>query len=384
MRSLKLNLSILILLFINFIFSYKYSSRYTEFGIYISITLLIFQLLGYLGSKKINLSNRVKNVICYSALSLIVGLVIISYLTIPPESLNVDRWSVISSFLTEISNGNYPYYAKSHLGNYPGPMPVYFLIALPFQLMGELSILSCLGYCIIVFLLIKKVRANQNLKFLLLYLLTSVYLIWEITTRSNIFTFTILILLVLDAFADLNNHSTFRFYILALLAGFLLSTRNVYILVYIVFFLSGLINSELSFKRLSIFISIALVAFISTFIPLIIYFKDDFFTMNPFIIQSSFLVPEFYIIIFILISVLLSFLVKNRSDKFFYSGVTLFISILIYSIYNLVNYGYEVSFINSKIDISYFIFCLPFLIMYLIEYDDNENYKISTANKGFK
>lgn len=366
MRSLKINVSIIILLFINFIFSYKYSLRYTEFAIYLSIILLIFQLFIFQFSNKICLTNKLKNIICYALFSFLVGLVFISHIAVPIEFLNVDRWSVISSFLTELYNGNYPYFAKSHSGNYPGPMPIYYLIASPFHLMGELSILSCLGYCILTALLIKKVNVNENIKFLLFYMFTSVYLIWEITTRSNLFTFTILTLLVLDEVINLNNKNTLKFHVLAVLTGLVLSTRSIYILPYMIFFISSLTNKEITFKKLFLFLSIALVAFVSTFIPFIYFFYDDFFTMNPFIIQSSFLIPKLYPLIFILISILLAFLVKNKIDKFFYSGLSLFIAILIYAFYHLFNSGYEVSFINSKIDISYFIFCIPFLIKYLM------------------
>ncbi len=158
MKSLKIHVSIIILLLINFIFFYKYSSRYTGFAIHISTILLTFQFLVFKFSNKVIISNKLKKIICYGLLGFIMSLVIISYFTIPLESLNVDRWSVISSFLTEFHNGNYPYYAKSHMGSYPGPMPIYYLIASPFHLMGELSILSSLGYCILTVLFIKKLK----------------------------------------------------------------------------------------------------------------------------------------------------------------------------------------------------------------------------------
>jgi len=202
---------------------------------------------------------------------------------------------------------------------------------------------------------------------------TSLYLIWEITTRSNLFTFTILVLLVLNEFINLNNKNTLKFYGLALLTGLMLSTRSVYILPYMIIFLSSLINKEITFKKLFFFLSIALIAFISTFLPFMYFFSSDFFTMNPFIIQSSFLVPKYYTFIFILISILLAFLVKNKTDKFFYSGLSLFIAILIYAIYHLLNYGHETSHISSKIDISYFIFCIPFFIKYLMDNNKDEN-----------
>ena len=381
MKSVKINTSIAILLFVNFIFCLKYSIRYTELGFYIAIILLGIQLLVFKYNDKISLSYKLKKVICYSFIFFLVGLVIISHFTIPLESLNVDRWSVISSFLTELYNGNYPYYAKSHMGNYPGPMPIYFLIAAPFHEIGELSVLSSIGYLILTIILIVKIKKIQNINFLLFYLFTSLFMIWEITTRSNVFTYSLLTVLVLDEFTNLDLKNTLKFYGIAILTGLMLSTRSVYILPYIIFFLSSLINKEISLKKLFFFLSVAFIVFISTFIPFIWIFKSDFFTMNPFIIQSSFFVPKLYTLLFILISISLTLLVKNKSDKFFFSGISLFITILIYSIYHVVNSGVEVAYFRSKIDISYFIFCLPFLIKYLMDNRKSPE-QLTMANRG--
>ncbi len=380
MKNLKRNTSIAIVLFINFIFYFKYSLRYTEFGFYIATFLLVIQILVFKFGDNISLSNKLKKIICYCFLIFLVGLVIISHFAIQLESLNVDRWSIISSFLTELYNGNYPYYAKSHMGNFPGPMPVYFLIAAPFHEIGELSILSSLGYVFITILFITKVNKIENINFLLFYLFTSLFMIWEITTRSNIFTYSIFTLLVLNEFINMGNKNNLKFYGLAILTGLILSTRSVYILPYIIFYLSSLINNEISFKRLFLFLSVALIAFISTFIPFVYFFPTDFFKMNPFIIQSSFLVPKFYTFIFIAISILLSFGVKNKTDKLFYSGFSLFIAILIYSIYHVVNDGIEVAFFKNKIDISYYILCLPFLIKYLMDNGDRSKKSTIASN----
>lgn len=372
MKNLKTIISLSILLFINFLFSYKYVSRYTNIGLHISIFIILIQFAIYRFSHKINLSNKQKSIIGYLTISFIIGLAIVSHIKLPIESLNVDRWSVISSFFTELFNGHYPYFAKSHMGNYPGPMPVYFLVALPFYLLGELSILSCLGYCIIIEISRRK-ATNQHAIFLILFLLTSLFLVWEITTRSNLFTFTSIVLLTLYTFTNLKQTKSFKFYGLAILTGLLLSTRSIYILPYIIFFLPSLINNEISFKKLSLFLVIAVLAFASTFAPFIVFFRRDFFTMNPFIIQSSTLVPFSYTVGYILMAIVLSFGVKNKLDKLFYSGLSLFIAILIYAAYHVIHYGYEVSFIESQVDISYFIFCIPFLMLYLLEKNDNPN-----------
>lgn len=381
MKDLKGKVAVLILVFINFVFFYKYSSRYTEFGLAISTLIVILQLAIYRFHKSIHIPYKFKQIICFGLLFGIGALVVYSHVALPVETLNVDRATVISSFLTELFKGEYPYYARSHMNNYPGPMPIYFLIAAPFYLLGELSILSAFGYLIFVFIIGNRLNSSTHINFILFYFLTSAVLAWEITTRSNVLSISTFILVVLLGFLNLHPLKKSRFYILAILTGLLLSTRSIYILVYFVFFISSLTLREITFKRLLLFLSVALLAFLSSFLPLIVHFKDEFFTMNPFIIQSSFLIPSYYTAIFILISIVLAFLVKSKSDKLFYSGISLFISILIYSIYHLVNYGYEKSYLNSNVDISYFIFCMPFLLIYLLnkEIYKNSQGKVSAS-----
>lgn len=372
MKKAKINISIFILLFINFIFFYKYTSRYTDFSIYIGILLFVFQFLVFQFSHRIKISKKQITIAIFSLISLIIGYVALSYYAIPVTSLNVDRWSVITSFLTELYHGNYPYYAKSHLGNFPGPMPIYYLIAAPFFYLGELSLLSALGYFILLYIFIKNRPQVSNIKFLLCYLFTSAFLIWEITTRSNVFTFTILVVILLNQVLFANPNNRFQFYGLAILTGLMLSTRSVYIVPYIIFFLPSIINKEVSLKKTTLFITVAFLAFTASFLPFIYFFPNDFYMMNPFIIQSSFLVPKTYTFIFIMLSIVFAFFVKNNADKYFYSGISLFIIIAIYSGYHLISVGYNAAYINSDLDISYFIFCAPFLIKYLMGIKNNE------------
>lgn len=366
MNHVKKGIAVGILIFVNFLFTYKYTARFTDFGVYIAIGIALLQLLSFVLYKKIRLSPPYPKVIGFSLLAGIVGLGILTHFAIPLESLRVDRWSVISSFLTELYQGNYPYYATSHMGNYPGPMPVYFLIAAPFQFLGELNILSCIGYGMMAFLLMKKAPQNRHRLFLFFYLLTAFFLIWEIAVRSNLFTFSVLIVWALYTFETIQHKSALRFFGLAILIGLLLSTRSVYILPYIIFFASYLLNREITFLKLFYFLSVACITFICTFIPLVYVFPNDFFEMNPFIIQSSFLIPSSYTFAFIALAIVFTFLVKDRQDRYFYSGLSLFLTILIYAMYHIVNFGYTAAFIESNIDISYFIFSLPFLMRYLM------------------
>lgn len=377
MGNVKVFVSIVILLFINFVFSYKYLPRYIEHGTLIAVLLLLFQILIFRYRKRVHFSEPLWHIAGIFSGAYILGLILISYFFIPIESLHVDRWSVISSFMSELNSGNYPYYAKSHLGNYPGPMPIYFLIALPFYWLGELSLLSGLGYFIMLFLFFKK-ECKKEENFLFIYLIGSLFVIWEIATRSNVFTFSILVMLVLERFTNLKDEKAFNFYLTAILMGVMLSTRSVFILSYIIFFLSNFIKKEWTFRRLFVFVLVAKLSFIVTFVPFIIFYDNDFFAMNPFIIQSSFLIPRMYTIFFMLLAFFLSFEVKTKQEKYFYSGVSLFIAILLYAVYHVIQDGLEVAYINSKIDVSYFIFCIPFLMKYILDVNVKGTVQAST------
>lgn len=135
----KINISLFILLFINFIFSVKYLSRYTSYYLIISLFIVLIQVLIV---KKIdfifNLLKKAKIKPIYLLIfSSIILLLIAS--KVPIESLKVDRWSVITSFWDNYFSNQYVYFAKSFDGNYPGPMPFYFVLFLPFYFLNEYS-----------------------------------------------------------------------------------------------------------------------------------------------------------------------------------------------------------------------------------------------------
>jgi len=366
MRDKKKNTSLVILLFISFIFAVKYINKATDYALLISVFIILLQFLIYKYETKILKSTKWISVFCYSTILLLFIVVILTRFKIPVETLNIDRYSVITSFIDEALKGNYPYYAQSVHGNYPGPMPFYFLIAFPFYLIGELCLLSFFGFGLFIFLVSKKTEEYGHIKFFLFYILTSFYVYWEIATRSNIFTISVLIMLSMNYYINLNKESKLKLYLFALIAGLLLSTRSVYIIVYIVFFFSDILNKKLNFKQLLIIGCFVFIGFSLTFLPILIFFRTEFFIMNPFTIQSSFIVPQIYVLAFLLVTTLLTFTVKTNSDKFFISGLSLFISIFIYACYAVFDNGLHAAIFGNSIDISYFIFCVPFLLYFLL------------------
>ena len=115
---------------------------------------------------------------------------------IPVETLKVDRWSVISSFWDNYFGNKYVYFAKSNMNNPPGPMPFYFILALPFYIIGELGYFSILGI-VLFFGLLNYKKLNTNLQTTALLLVcSSIFYLHEVICRSNIFLNSTIVLFV--------------------------------------------------------------------------------------------------------------------------------------------------------------------------------------------
>lgn len=361
----KKNISFFLFILINFIFCVKYSSRITEWYLPLSIFFMGFYVLIW----------KYKHLFCKIEKLKIINILLIGvfllgsfygFSKIPVESLKVDRWSVITSFWDTYFSGEYAYFAKAHTGNPPGPMPFYFILAFPFYLLGELGLFSLLG--IIAFYLLLKYSKIQLyiISSVILILIISPFFLWEIFSRSNIFINSVLVLLSIVYFNKKESLSLKRIIITGVFTGLLMSTRNVFVIPYIITFLFALRSGKITFDKLFLLGTIAIIVFIITFLPFVIGHFQDFKTMNPFLVQSTFLIPFGYTVGFILLAVLFGLLCTKAENIYFFSGITLFISIAVYFIYHFVISGFHETYFGSIGDVSYFILSVPFLLYYSI------------------
>ncbi len=360
-------ISISAILFINYIFLMKYSDRVTQHSFLISVFLSILYFLFIYYLPKNSLTDRQNK--------LLIGLIIAGYIIlsifvfrlIPQLSINVDRFSVITSFWDSYFNSEYVYFAKSFHGNMPGPMPFYFILALPFYLTGELGYFSLMG--LITLVLILK-YAKLDVKSILsgtILLMFSAFYVWETISRSNIFLNSNLVLFAILFFSkSLNMNKNKHILLNGIIVGLLLSTRNVLIIPFVILFLYALkckIYSFIDTIKISVII---LLSFGLTFAPFVLNHWDDFKEMNPFIIQSSFLMPTWLSITCVFLSISTVLFIKSFRDVIYFSGLYLFITIVIYLFYQTVTVGFENAIYHSKADISYLILSLPFFLFYIL------------------
>ena len=361
---IKSNISLLLFLFINLIFSIKYLSRVTNFAVPISLGITSFYFLIFKYQDKLQFFGKQLKIVSMIGFLILCIASCLIFQNIPVETLNVDRWSVITSFWDNYFADEYVYFALSHMNNYPGPMPFYYIAALPFYLLGELGYLSIIGLLVFIILLkvLRKPLATQTAYFIIIA--TSPFFLWEIVARSNIFFNSTLILIsIVYFFKTIENKNLFWN---GIIIGLLLSTRNVYAIPYVIVFLFALKNRDISIKNTIIIGIIAVLTFVATFLPFVIGHFEDFLKMNPFIIQSSYLMPFEYSFGCIILSFLSFFVVKNRLDVYFYSAVILFITIALHFVWMSIQHGMYAAFFNSKADISYFILCTPFFFFYIL------------------
>jgi hypothetical protein len=372
-------ISLAILLFVNAIFSIKYLSRYTNWAVMIIVLLTGLYVFIFFFKNMKRFSFLQKGLIPIVVLYMLFSLYLVQRVSM--ETLNVDRWSIITSFWANYFSGKYVYLAKSHMGNKPGPMPFYFILALPFYFLKEFAYLSILGIVLFIYLLFKPIKQTSIGIFLLVFLLTSPIFLWETISRSAIFLNATLVLAFLIYLRTCNFSEIKSVILAAFLGGLLLSTRNVFALTFILAAGYYMKSKKISIKMAFIALLVMGLTFLFTFLPFIYGFWNEFLVINPFIIQSAVLVPFQYTLIFFAFAFYCIRFVKTEQDIVYYSAVVLFITICGYAPYVMYGYGYnfgfEGGFYGSAIDLSYFIFCLPFALYALVDNSENiENLKL--------
>ena len=164
-----------------------------------------------------------------------------------------------------------------------------------------------------------KVASPYPVLFILL-ITTSPFYLWEVLVRSNIFLNAILIACSIVLFFRIKNYASLKNQLfIGGIIGLLLSTRNVFALCYIIFFLHTIRTGQLSLQSAIKIGGISILVFISTFLPFVMGFRDDFLQMNPFIIQSSFLMPFGWVMTAIVCSCFM-FCFASKMRMFFFTA----------------------------------------------------------------
>jgi len=351
---------------VNFLFAVKYLERLTSFYLPAAILIALFYILVWRFRYMLQPYRPVINIAGWMLIAAYIAGSVYLFGKISQESLGVDRWSVISSFWDNYFKGRYTYLATSHMGNYPGPMPFYYILALPFYLTGELGYFSLFGIFPFL-LLLRSTKTPVVLQTVyIVWLLSSFFFFWEVLCRSNVFLNGSLVLIsIVYLFYSIENKKAILWN--GVFIGLMLSTRNVFVIAYAIAFLYIFRHTLLSLVQIVYIGIVTVLVFALTFVPFVYGHWEEFRRMNPFIIQSDYLMPAWLSVSCVILSIFSFFLLKKKSDVYFYSGVSLFLTISVYFVYHVLTRGFVEAYFNSSVDISYFILSIPFCMYYLFE-----------------
>ncbi len=348
---------------INGLFIYKYGARIIPQAVIPAVIFCVLFpiVICYLHHRFRNrFTSQKLNIILF--IYLIVSVIIL--IGIPIEGLNVDRWSVIDSFWQAMFNGEFPYAARSIHDNPPGPLPVYFLLALPFHLTGEVGLLSLAGILGFYFFGGLEKKDNNSKILVLLCLLLSPSIWWEIATRSTL-CFNMTIIIIYLSWAEQQYRSQKNSLLAGFIGGLILSTRAITAVPLLAF----LTFQYLRQRDLHTFIiqgAMIIFGFAVTIIPLVIWDLSLFMKFNPITLQAGFLNLPLLLSVFA-ITILVFFKTQNKTQFYQRLGIIMFLIVLVAMIKEIIISGWSQAVFGNAFDISYFILAIPFLVRGIVD-----------------
>ncbi len=348
---------ILIYLFINFLFVYKYSARITSLYLTLSLlySVIVVLVIGFMLQNKEKFQGLNKSTFYFFIVFLLVILYTAVMFHIDPLSTRVGRYPALYTFIHRLLNGDFPYVLGQNISGFP----FLFILIIPFYLIGDLGLFQIFSFVIFSIIVHEKYTQEKVSYIPLLLLILSPAFLYEVVVRSELFSNMVLVVLLFYIMERIKPvKSTKVLFLTGILAGFLLSTRGIVLLPYLIFFIFYFRGD---IKSLIFFGLSAALGFLITFVPFLIWNKELFFANNPLLIQQSY-IPN----LLLAISVLLSILVAISVDSFkkIYLSITTVLFVVVFLCFIL-----EISHISFKqgvfvsFDISYFCFCLPYLLL---------------------
>lgn len=346
---------LLIYIMVNSLFAFKYSPYPLASAlIYAFVIIAAYFIYG----KYTTLTNKRFSYILVGA---IIVLSVALFFLIDPYNVIVDRWSALYFWSEKLFEGEYPYYARTHLpGGYGSPFPVWQILHTPFFLLGEMGI-AHIVVILSLFFVLKKYHPNINLTLFFLLIALSPAYWWEVSVRSDLMNnmFVCLLFITLFHYKFRQTKNTFA---LGLIIGLICCTRLLLIIPVAIYFTPYFISKE---NRDKInFLTGSILGFILPFVPLMIANWDMlfYFEYSPIVLQTRQATPITGIIALVSLT-LCSFLWKNNYKKYLFCVCSvLFIFISAAFMKYGITRGILSTIINDTFDISYFGVALPFAI----------------------
>ena len=359
-------LQFILYLLINGLFVAKYGSRMTSHPLLPVFLYVLFSFTLY-----ILLSRSKEYRACYRMLYILLsifGVTAIAFLLvhIDPYSVKVDRWSAIHNFIQNLLAGQYPYAARTHLGGYGSPFPVWQIVHIPFYWMGDVGLAWIFVFVLLSVLLLWLSETTRQAFVYLVLLMASPAFWYEVAVRSDIL-YNLIVCFLCIGVVYRKQYSVGKHDVgLGVMCGLLLSTRLSVAAPLIIFLMPGFLTASPRSKML--FLLTTVLVFVVSFLPFL--FWDHrmllFSRFNPFVLQTrQGNLSEWLLAIFVAL-----FLSTRWKDFRQYSGyvaVCLVLVVAVVFMHYMIILNFQRSLFSSSFDISYLNMALPFLIFALTD-----------------
>lgn len=362
------SLSLLLLIFINGIFIFKYGLRWGSFTKVLIIfcihsigLILIEKYLPKLLKKYPFVTNS-----AFWTISVIFFLTtIIINVLVDGNELQVDRWSAMHVGIEALFNGEYPYTAVDHLGGRTSNLPTLLLLGIPFYLLGDVGYLQSFTFLVLVFLFNRSFKDKSTPLVILLLLITSPCYLYEIYVKSDLISNFILVLLfTVFSYSYMRRNLVKNYFGFGLLAGIVFYTRLTAVipllLVYFKQFLHWNTKGKLYFVLGGLFGLATLTVLVFINYPS----TEVLLEMNPFVLQNRQL-PLLLSILYIVIPCFFALRIRTLKRLSLYCVLFLVLPVFTAFILLINQFGFWPAIEDSRFDLSYLNIITPFLIYYI-------------------
>lgn len=352
----------LIYFIVNFLFLTKYGIRQDKIPLsvlcigFIGVNFLIFYI-----SKKHFLIQKLNTKSVY-ILTAVISLIylVFCHLLNDPVKLNIDRWETLQYSTDYWIHGKFFYDKINFLGNKSSYLPGQLLLALPFYLLNNVGYLQIAAFLLFSYAVSKQFRSSY-LRFLAILMFgISLAYIYETICKSD-FISSFIVSASFIAIWDMKFKDNYfkKPYLLGIILGVICLTRSVAVLPLIIFLLKPFLDTDIRSKLKVIVAFASTVSILLATVVIPVENFSDLITHNPLNLQGQ--SSTFVMILFLALSVLMSFYVRKIADVFYYSSVIVFFVMISFLIqqYLRLNFDYQNNFFST----TYLAACLPFSII---------------------
>lgn len=205
---------------------------------------------------------------------------------VDPYTLQVDRWSAIHNFLEHLLAGEYPYAARTHLGGYGSPFPVWQLVHLPFYLLFHNVGLSSVVTLALFVHSTARARGGRAALAAALLLYASPAVVYEVTVRSDLMANFLAVGALINYLAAAGFDARRRPVAAGVIGGLLLATRWSAVVPWGLWLLMPFVQMG-GRARVRLIVA-AVLTFAAAFAPFLLWDGAMLlsFDYNPFVLQS--------------------------------------------------------------------------------------------------